>query len=145
MNALKEAQKVFPSIIKKKPRRMLKTEEIPGYKEVKEGLKRDEEGKHSEAMTFYEKGGELGNKAAFLNMGNCYMFGKGVEQDKKKGIEMYGKCVQIDDDDELRWMRELSNDRYVFGTELDLYRRTSLFSMIDKRAIPLCESFEWVD
>ena len=34
MNALKEAQKVFPFIIKKKPKRILKTEEIPGYKEV---------------------------------------------------------------------------------------------------------------
>jgi len=92
---------------------------IPGYKEVEEGLMKDKEGKHSEAMKLYEKAGELGNKAAFLNMGNCYMFGKGISQDKKKAIEMYGKCGKICDD-ELEWIRELSNDKYVCGITLDL-------------------------
>ena len=90
---------------------------------------KDKEGKHSEAMKLYERGGELGNKAAFLNMGNCYMFGKGVysgfwlwakeKADKKKGIEMYEKCGKIGDD-ELGWIRRLSNDRYVYGEVLDL-------------------------
>ena len=92
---------------------------ISGYKEVEKGLMKDKKGKHSEAMKLYEKGGELGNKAAFLNMGNCYMFGQGVSEDWKKGIEMYGKCGKIGDD-ELGWIRELSNDRYVCGKELDL-------------------------
>ncbi len=92
---------------------------IPGYKEVEEGLMRDKKGKHSEAMKFYEKGGELGNKAAFLNMGNCYMFGKGVGKDLEKGIEMYEKCGKIGDD-ELGWIRELSNDRYLCENQLNL-------------------------
>ena len=129
---LKEARKVFPSLSVKMPREKpkavdspkpkkssLDTSSIPGYNEVKEGLMKDKEGKHSEAMKLYEKGGELGNKAAFLNMGNCYMFGKGVSQDKKRGIEMYGKCGKIGDD-ELGWIRDLSNDRFMCGTELNL-------------------------
>ena len=92
---------------------------IAGYKEVKEGLMRDKEGNHEEAMELYEKAGKLGNKAAFLNMGNCYMFGKGVKEDWKKGIEMYGKCGRIGDG-ELGWIRELSNDKFVCGTVLNL-------------------------
>ena len=116
MNTLKEAQKVFPSVIEKMPRPF---SDIPGYKEVKEGLMKDKDGKHEEAMRLYEKGGVLGNKAAFLNMGNCYMFGKGVKEDKKKGIEMYEKCGSIGDD-ELGWIRELSNDKFVCGTVLNL-------------------------
>ncbi len=99
---------------------------IAGYKEVKEGLMKDKEGNHEEAMELYEKAGKLGNKAAFLNMGNCYMFGKGVKEDKKKGIEMYEKCGRIGDD-ELGWIRKLSNDRYVCGTKLNL-KSLSLFS-----------------
>ncbi len=90
------------------------------------GLKKDKEGKHKEAMKYYEKAGKLGNKAAFLNMGNTFMFGAGsgllkkVKQDVKKGIEMYGKYSLIGDP-ELGWIRELSNDRFVCGTELDLH------------------------
>ena len=121
MKCFKEAQKVFPSFIEKIPR------EITGYNEVKEGLMKDKEGKHSEAMRLYERGGELGNKAAFLNMGNCYMFGKGVEEDWEKGIEMWEKCGKINDD-ELGWMRELSNDRFVCETVLFL---DSLFFIDD--------------
>ena len=84
-----------------------------------EGLKKDKAGRHKEAMVLYERAGELGNKAAFINMGNCYMFGKGVGQDKKKGIEMYGKCGRISKR-ELGWIRELSNDKFVCEEELDL-------------------------
>jgi hypothetical protein len=122
MNALKEVEKVFPSLIEKMPRTV---SDIPGYKEVEEGLMKDREGKHSAAMKLYEKAGELGNKAAFLNMGNTFMFGAGsgllrkVKPDVQKGIEMYGKCGRIDDG-ELGWIRELSNERFVRGAELDL-------------------------
>ena len=93
--------------------------DIAGYKEVEEGLRKDKEGKHEEAMELYEKAGELGNKAAFLNMGNCYMFGKGVKLDEKKGVEIYGRCGRINDD-ELGWIREVSNDRFVCWTQLNL-------------------------
>ena len=147
IKALKEAQKVFPSLTVKMPKEKpkvvdppkpkevlsskpvismvpnktsLNTSSIPGYKEVKEGLMKDKEGKHEEAMKFYERGGELGNKAAFLNMGNCYLFGKGVKEDWRKAIEMWKKCGKIVDD-ELGWIRELSNDRFVCGKKLDLY------------------------
>ena len=92
---------------------------ILGYKEVDEGLMKNKEGKYSEAMRYFEKGGELGNKAAFLNMGNCYMFGKGVGQNRTKGVEMWKKCGKIEES-EVRWMRKLSNDRFVCGKELDL-------------------------
>ena len=92
-----------------------------------EGLAKDNQGHYSEAMELYVKAGELGNKAGFLNMGNCYMFGRGmifwfgesITQNKKWGIEMYGECETIGDD-ELGWIRELSNDKFVCGKELDL-------------------------
>ena len=54
------------------------------------------------------------------------MFGKGVKRDKKKGIKMYKKCGKIGDD-ELGWIRKLSNDRYVCGEELNLYSLFLLF------------------
>ena len=133
-NGLVEVKKVFPSLIKEMPSHITA---IPGYKELNEGLKKDEEGKHSEAMEFYTRSGKLGNKAAFLNMGNCYIFGKGVysgfwfwteeKPDWRKSIEMYEKCGKIGDD-ELGWMRELSNDRYVCGKKLSL---NSLFLLIE--------------
>ena len=122
MNALREVQKVFPSLIKKMPSDGTTgtvSQSIPGYKEMEEGLEKDKAGKHSEAMKFYEEAGVLGNKAAFINMGNLYMFGKGVEQDWEKGIEMYKKCGIISDD-ELGWIRKLSNEKYVCGKELNL-------------------------
>ena len=119
-----EVKKVFPSLIKEMPSCITA---IPGYKELNEGLKKDEEGKHSEAMKFYTRSGDLGNKAAFLNMGNCYMFGKGVysgfwvwaeeKADRKKGIEMYKKCGKIGDH-ELRWIRKLSNEGFLNGNDL---------------------------
>ena len=171
MNALKEVQKVFPSLIKKMPsekatvveskqravessvkgmpkqtqekiqperekvsstprlrssppqkmfgKRGAVSSSIPGYNEMVEGLEMDKEGKHEEAMVLYKRAGELGNKAAFINMGNCYMFGKGVDKYWEKGIEMYGKCGGIKSED-LGWVRELSNDRYVGETKLFL-------------------------
>ena len=90
-----------------------------GYEEVEEGLKKDKEGKHEEAMRLYEEAGKKDNKAAFINMGNCYMFGKGVEEDWKKGIEMYAKCRGICGD-ERGWIMRLSNDKYVCETKLNL-------------------------
>ena len=113
MSVLKEAEKVFPSAVKKKPMG------IPGYRLIMEGLAKDKEGKHSEAMKLYERAGELGNKGGFMNMGNCYMFGKGVEWDRRKGLEMWKKCGKIEES-EVMWMRKLSNERFVCGEELDL-------------------------
>ena len=129
---MKEVQRVFPSIIEKMP------SFVPGYKKVKEGLMKDKEGKHEEAMEFYEKAGKLGNKVAFLNMGNCYMFGKGVKQGKKKAFEMYGKCGRIGDD-ELGWIRDLSNDKFVCGTELDLISLFLLFEQFSVLSIIIAE------
>ncbi len=138
-NGLREVQKVFPCLIKKMPNEKTtvvkssppqknETERtvsssIPGYKEMEEGLEKDKAGKHLEAMVLYERAGELGNKAGFINMGNCYMFEKGVKQGWEKcmkGIEMYEKCGRIDDD-EIEDIKELSNDHFVCEKELKLY------------------------
>ncbi len=108
-----------PIIPKAQKKPSFVTSSIPGYKEVEEGLMKNREGNHSEAMSVYERGGELGNKAEFLNMGNCYMFGKGVNEDLSKCIEMYEKCGKIGDD-ELGWIKALSNDRFVCATALNL-------------------------
>ena len=113
MSALKEAEKVFPSVIVKMPTL------IPGLTEMMEGLDKDKYGQHEEAMELYERAVNLGNKAGFINMGNCFVFGKGVEEDKWKGIEMWEKCGKIEES-ELWWMRELSNDRFVCSAALDL-------------------------
>ncbi len=115
-SVLKEVEKVFPTAIKKMPSLI---SSLPGYEEMIEGLEKDKERKHEEAMKLYERAGELGNKAGFMNMGNCYMFGKGVKQDKRKGIEMWKKCGKIEES-EVRWMRKLSNDRFVCGEKMDL-------------------------
>ena len=116
VSCIDEALKVFPSAVKKKPSLI---SSLPGYREMIEGLEKDKEGKHSEAMKLYERAGELGNKGGFMNMGNCYMFGKGVEQDRRKGVEMWKKCGKIEES-EVRWMRKLSNDMFVCGESLDL-------------------------
>ena len=117
MSGIHEALKMFPSAIKKMPSLI---SSVPGYEEMMRGLAKDKEGKHKEAMKLYERAGELGNKAGFMNMGNCYLFGKGVKEDKRKGLEMWKKCGKIEES-EVRWMRKLSNDRFVCGKELDLY------------------------
>ncbi len=150
MGGIHEALKVFPSAIKKKPNVKSKHVEVelkvkqvtertgtivppaqmgkrdgfisslPGYREMMEGLEKDKEWNHSEAMKLYERAGELGNKGGFMNMGNCYLFGKGVGEDKRKGIEMWKKCGKIEES-EVRWMRKLSNDRFMCGEDLDLH------------------------
>ena len=116
MSGIDEALKVFPSAVKKMPSLI---SSLPGYEEMMEGLEKDKEGKHSEAMKLYERAGELGNKGGFMNMGNCFLFGKGVEEDGEKGIEMWKKCGKIEES-EVMWMRKLSNERFVCGKELYL-------------------------
>ena len=123
MSGIHEALKVFPSAIKKMPSLI---SSVTGYEEMMRGLAKDKEGKHKEAMKLYERAGELGNKGGFMNMGNCYLFGKGVGEDKRKGIEMWKKCGKIEGS-EVMWMRKLSNDRFVCGKELNL---TGLFLLL---------------
>ena len=116
LSVLKEAEKVFPSAVKKMPSLI---SSLPGYKEMMRGLEKDKEGKHSEAMKLYERAGKLGNKGGFMNMGNYYLFEEGFFDKKKKGLEMWKKCGKIEES-EVRWMRKLSNDRFVCGKELYL-------------------------
>ena len=116
MTGIREAMKVFPSAVKKMP---CLISSLPGYREMMEGLEKDKKGEHEDAMRLYERAGELGNKAGFMNMGNCYMFGKGVKQDRRKGVEMWKKCGKIEES-EVMWMRKLSNERFVCGEELYL-------------------------
>ena len=92
---------------------------IPFYGRLKSALQKHKEGKHSEAIEIFKDLAGKGCKLAFLNLGNCFMFGMGVERDRKKGLEMYEKCGRVSDDDFL-WMRGLSNDHYSFLAHLDL-------------------------
>ena len=78
------------------------------------------EGNHSKAVKIYSELSEKGSKLACYNLGNCYFYGIGVEKDLKKVMEMFGKCETVKDDD-LRWMRLLSNDRHMKATSLDLH------------------------
>ncbi len=89
------------------------------YDSLKLALVRHNEGKHSEAIRIYSELSEKGCQLAYLNLGNCYLFGVGVEKDIDKGFEMYGRCGAINDDD-LKWMRRLSNDRYMNVNTLNL-------------------------
>ena len=116
MSGIHEALKVFPSAVKKMPSLI---SSVPGYEEMMRGLAKDKEGKHKEAMKLYERAGKLGNKGGFMNMGNFYLFEKSFFDKKKKGPEMWKKCGKIEES-EVRWMRKLSNDRFVRGEVLDL-------------------------
>ena len=80
-------------------------------------------GKHEEAVKLYEESGMKGSKLGWLNLGNCYISGKGVKKDVKQALDCWKKCGHIEDKD-IGWMRELSNDRFLGVKELDL---SSLF------------------
>ena len=47
---------------------------------------------YSNAMKYYTKAYKLGCLFAGLNIGNMYNEGLGVETDKVKGAEYFGKC-----------------------------------------------------
>ena len=113
MSGIHEALKVFPSAVKKKPR------VIPGYEEMMEGLEKDKEGKHEEAFKLYERAGRLGNKGGFMNMGNCYLFGVGVECDVMKGLSWWMNGGHVEDEN-IGLYKLLSNFQYMGRSEIDL-------------------------
>ncbi len=93
---------------------------VPFYDLLKTALKEHDEGKHSESVKIYSELSEKGCQLACYNLGNCYLFGVGAKKDLKKVVDMFGKCGTIKDDD-LKWMRLLSNDRHMETTSLDLH------------------------
>ena len=77
-----------------------------------------------EAIAAYKKAGEMGNAIGYFNAGNCLLFGTmGVEQDKKKGLKMWGKGAElVKSSGEMgmeRWAEE-SNEKVACTEVLDL-------------------------
>ena len=117
MNVLKEAMKLCEFLVENMPHHI---SEVPQYDLLHEALMKHQSGDHSGAVKLYEEAIKSGNKLAYLNLGNCYLFGIGVSWDKKKGLEMYSKCGEIDSEG-LLWMKKLSNDKFVCGKKLELW------------------------
>ena len=92
---------------------------VPFYDSLRFALTKHKEGNHPKAVKIYSGLVEGGCQFACFNLGNCYLFGVGVEKDIKKGLELFGKGRGIKNED-LGWMRKLSNDRYVCEKELNL-------------------------
>ena len=103
---------------------------VPFYDSLKFALTKHDERNHSEAVKIYSELVEKGSQLACFNLGNCYLFGVGVRKDRKKGLELFGKCGGVKNDD-LDWMRKLSNCMFVCNKNLDLgsllYITSSLF------------------
>ena len=92
---------------------------VPFYDLLKQALTKHNEGKHGEAVNIYCDLIDKGCKLAFYNLGNCYLFGVGVEKDGKKGLELFQKGSVIEGDDFVL-MNELSNSDYMKKRTLDL-------------------------
>ncbi len=81
---------------------------VPFYDSLKLALKEHNEGNHSEAVRIYSELSEKGSKLACYNLGNCYLFGKGVEKDTDKFVEYWERGGHIHPN-QLRLFRLLSN------------------------------------
>lgn len=91
---------------------------IPFFDELNSALNKHKDS-HAEAAAIYTAISKKGSQLALLNLGNCFMFGLGVRMDKKKGLDMFESCGSLVDDD-LEWMRALSNDQRLGKTSLSL-------------------------
>jgi len=89
------------------------------YDFLVEGLKKHKEGKHGEAAEVFLSATLRGMRMGSLNYGNCLMFGVGVPKDQEIALEFWMNCGKIEEN-EIRWMRELSNSEYVCESVLDL-------------------------
>ncbi len=92
---------------------------IPEYEPLSLALLKHQKGEHSEAMKIYQDLCEKECNFAFLNLGNCFIFGLGVKTDKRKGLEKYREYGTLVDED-LEWMKKLSNGQYIQTPSLDL-------------------------
>ena len=89
------------------------------YDMLVEGLEKHKRGKHEEASDIYMRCVLRGSRIGSLNYGNFLMFGAGVGEDKERGLEYWMNGGKIEEN-EMGWMRELSNSRYVSRSVLDL-------------------------
>ena len=51
------------------------------------------------ALEWYTKAAEQGDATAQYNLGACYEYGEGVEQDMEKAVELYRKAAEQGDAD----------------------------------------------
>ena len=72
------------------------------------------------AIELYLEAGSKGCAVAYFNIGNLYMFGIGVEQDKNVGLDWWKKGGHVDGND-VWWMKTLSNDGLIENKELGLH------------------------
>jgi serine/threonine protein kinase len=57
-------------------------------------IKFDKQGKYKKAIKWYRKAAEQGNASAQNNLGFCYEYGEGVEQDYEEAIKWYRKAAE---------------------------------------------------
>ena len=77
------------------------------------------EGKHKEAVGIYLREADEGNKIACLNVGNCYLFGVGVECDVMKGLSWWMNGGHVEDEN-IGLYKLLSNFQYMGRSDIDL-------------------------
>ena len=96
------------------------TSEDPAPELLVRALEEHERGEHEAAVELYKEAAEKGSQLACFNLGNCIMFRKGVERNWLKAIEWWKKGGEIKNED-VEWMRELSNDRWMEATKLSIF------------------------
>ena len=65
------------------------------YSEGGHGIEKDE----SKAFYWWKNGAKLGNAACYDNLGWCYIYGNGVNQNFKKAFESFKKAISIEPND----------------------------------------------
>ena len=109
----------------KRPRET--SSEDPAQELLVRALEKHERGEHRAAVELYKKAAEKGSQIACFNLGNCYRSGRGAGRNWQKAIEWWKKGGEIKAED-VEWMRELSNDRWMKATKLDLRGLLAFFS-----------------
>ena len=76
-------------------------------------------GEHNKAFDIYLERACGGSQIACFNLGNCFIFGVGVECDVMTGLSFWMNGGSIKDED-VELMRILSNFKYMGRNEIDL-------------------------
>lgn len=91
------------------------------------GVQRYNEKNFSKATELFQKACELGNKDATRNLGVCFEYGNGVDQDKNVALKYYEKAVELGNEDArkdvLRLLDEFENE--ARNREIDLFQLLS--------------------
>lgn len=93
------------------------------------------------AIEIYQKAAINGNLNAMFNLGNCFYFGKGIEQDQAKAIEYYEKAALFGNSDsinmlgvifyrnETRFWKDYSKAIEKFMIAANLENKDALYNM----------------